>query len=69
MYIGTVARWVDINLIMRLLDRFANIIITLVGPIELNIPTHERLVVIGPVEHHLLPEYAKKQMLLLCHLF
>lgn len=60
MYIGTVARWVDINLIMRLLDRFANIIITLVGPIELNIPTHERLVVIGPVEHHLLPEYAKK---------
>jgi len=58
MYVGTVAEWIDFALMLRVLDKLPNIKITLIGPIEIKIPKHPRLISQGPVEHHRLPEVA-----------
>lgn len=56
-YFGTVASWIDFELLMGLLERHADVEIKLVGPIETQIPVHERLHAVGPVEHAKLIDY------------
>lgn len=58
MYIGTVANWIDFQLLLKTVERFSNIIFTLIGPVEAKVPIHDRIIVKGPIAHHLLPEYA-----------
>lgn len=60
MYIGTVADWIDFTLLIQLLERFSNITITLVGPVDTKVPTHTRMVVKGPIPHHLLHKCAEE---------
>lgn len=59
MYIGTVGKWFDFELIIRVLNKFDNLTVTIIGPIEGTVtPLHARLKMIGPVDHRELPKYA-----------
>lgn len=56
-YIGTVGDWFDFDLIIKVLERYKNINVTLIGPIDTEIAHHPRLNMLGPVDHHALPKY------------
>jgi teichuronic acid biosynthesis glycosyltransferase TuaH len=58
LYIGTVAGWIDFQMIKDLLERHEDVEITLIGPIETSIPEHPRLKAIGAVNHSRLHDYA-----------
>jgi len=51
MYLGTIAGWIDFDLILKSLEELDDIVYILVGPIEVVVPTHDRIVLISPVEH------------------
>jgi len=57
LYIGTIAYWFDFEKTLKLLNEFTNITITLVGPCEVEVPHHSRLVYEGIVAHSELPNY------------
>lgn len=59
-YIGTISDWFDIELIYLVLDKFEDIKVTLVGPIEISLASHPRLEITGPVVHEELHIYAQK---------
>lgn len=59
-YFGTIAAWLDFSVIMELLNRDLDVEITLIGPVETDIPRHDRLHAIGPVEHGKLKDFADK---------
>jgi len=50
-YIGTVAEWMDFDLIMESLRRFDNIEYLIFGHKDVEIPAHERIRFFGPVKH------------------
>ena len=50
-YTGTISAWFDFDLILESLKTFPNIVYFLAGPAEINIPSHERIIYLGPVSH------------------
>jgi teichuronic acid biosynthesis glycosyltransferase TuaH len=50
-YIGTISDWFDFDILIKCLDEFRETGIVIVGPSEVDIPTHERLYKIPPVSH------------------
>lgn len=50
-YIGTVADWFDFDTVLYTLERNSDITFVLVGPREVDIPKHERLIYLGPCEY------------------
>jgi hypothetical protein len=60
-YIGTVSSWIDFSSIIYAVERIPNITFYFVGPIEnLNqaLPTHERIVFLGAIDHNKIQIYA-----------
>ncbi|MFT5336089.1 MAG: teichuronic acid biosynthesis glycosyltransferase TuaH [Luteibaculaceae bacterium] len=54
-YVGTISKWMDLDLIMRLLREVESIRIYLIGPCEIKLPKHPRLFHQPPVEHSYIP--------------
>jgi hypothetical protein len=50
-YIGTISEWFDFDLILRSVEQFANITYILIGPADVTIPQHERIIYHPPIEH------------------
>lgn len=50
-YVGTISEWFDIECILQSLNNNKEIVYLLVGPSEIALPSHERLIATGPVEH------------------
>lgn len=52
-YFGTISNWIDIEIIQKLLNDndLKNLRVKMIGPSEISLPIHERLVHIGPVRH------------------
>lgn len=59
MYIGTIGKWMDFDLILRVLDQVPECMFTLVGPVETKVPPHPRIQCAGTVKHDQLSEYAQ----------
>lgn len=59
-YIGTIGEWIDFNSLNIVLDRFPNVIFTMIGPLEVKVPKHPRINFIGVVSHNELVHYANK---------
>ena len=53
-YIGTISRWFDFDLMKSIINRYKDCEIFLFGPAEIEIPAIERLVYMGTVEHNLI---------------
>ena len=51
LYVGTISYWFDFEMIINLLNEYENINVTLMGPKEVEIPHHDRLVYIPPKPH------------------
>jgi hypothetical protein len=58
-YFGTISDWIDIEIIQRLLNDndLKNLRVKMIGPTEITLPIHERLLHIGPVKHEDLSSY------------
>jgi hypothetical protein len=54
-YLGTIAEWMDFNLITESLARLENIEYFFFGHQEVGIPRHERIHYFGPVSHESIP--------------
>lgn len=52
LYIGTIAKWFDFNTIITLLNSDKNLVCYLIGPLETNLPNHERLIHLGKCTHN-----------------
>lgn len=50
-FVGTIAGWLDANLLVAALDRFPGMTVFLFGPSEVALPEHPRLRQMGPVSH------------------
>ncbi|NOV00275.1 glycosyltransferase [Paenibacillus planticolens] len=50
-YFGTISKWMDMNMLERLLQNIPNIEIILIGPLEIKLPKHGNLIYISPVAH------------------
>ena len=50
-YIGTVAKWFDFGAIIKMLDENMEAELYLFGPVDCEIPQHERINVMGACEH------------------
>jgi len=50
-YVGTISEWFDLDCIMQSLDSNPEISYLLVGPVEIALPRHDRIIITGPVEH------------------
>lgn len=50
-YIGTVAGWIDFDLLVASLDRLPRLRIVLIGPVDTAHPQHERLLLPGKIPH------------------
>lgn len=50
-YIGTVASWLDVELLVKTVERHRGVVILLIGPCEISLPAHERILHLGPVVH------------------
>lgn len=59
-YIGTIAQWLDFDLMLKSLARNNNITYHLYGPCEISIPQHERLKYFGRIEHRMIYEVMKQ---------
>jgi teichuronic acid biosynthesis glycosyltransferase TuaH len=51
MYIGTIAGWVDFDLILRSLEDRDDIVYLFIGPLDTVAPRHDRIIILPPVEH------------------
>lgn len=51
LYIGTISEWMDFDLILSSVERIPGITYVFVGPCDIPIPRHERLIFFGPIEH------------------
>jgi teichuronic acid biosynthesis glycosyltransferase TuaH len=51
-YIGTIASWMDWSLIMSSLEKDDSYVYHFVGPTEIPIPAHPRIIAYGPKPHH-----------------
>ncbi|MDK2887011.1 MAG: teichuronic acid biosynthesis glycosyltransferase TuaH [Thermosipho sp. (in: thermotogales)] len=59
LYVGTISYWFDFEKILKLLDDLPNITVTLVGPCEVDIPKHKRLIYNGIIPHSNLLSFVK----------
>jgi len=61
-YFGTVGRWFDTELLLESLNSFPELQYHLYGPVERGtiLPTHERIIYHGVVEHNEIPLFADK---------
>jgi len=59
-YVGTISEWFDFESLIAILENFPVIRFVLIGPSDITIPVHERLLVQGSVEHSKLPDYLGK---------
>ena len=50
-YVGTISEWFDIQSVCESLSANAKIFYLLVGPAEISLPKHDRLLYLGAVEH------------------
>lgn len=50
-YIGTISNWFDFDLIIKILEKNTEISFILIGPVDTNIPKHDRIFHYKPVEH------------------
>lgn len=50
-YIGTLSNWIDIDLIIQSLEQYKEITYIFFAPKGINLPKHNRLLYLGPVEH------------------
>lgn len=50
-YIGTISEWFDFKLILKSIEQFNNITYILIGPAEVSIPQHDKIVYLPPVDH------------------
>ena len=57
LYVGTIAYWFDFEKLIKLLNEFTNITITLVGPCEVEVPHHSKLVYKGIIPHNELSSF------------
>ncbi|MDF2515192.1 MAG: glycosyltransferase [Sphingobacterium sp.] len=51
-YIGTVSKWMDWDLILASLKNDNSLLYHIVGPIEYDGPKHERIIYYGSIDHH-----------------
>ena len=54
-YVGTISEWFDFKSLISILEKFQVIRFVLIGPSDVTIPVHERLLFNGPVDHSELP--------------
>ncbi|MGG4394309.1 hypothetical protein ABEX25_08335 [Paenibacillus thiaminolyticus] len=59
-YIGTIDKWIDFELIINILNQIPNVVFTMIGPVNTKIPSHSRLYFVGVVEHNKLANYANE---------
>ena len=52
LYIGTIAKWFDFQSIISLLNHDANLICYLIGPLETELPEHNRIIHLGKCNHN-----------------
>lgn len=50
-YIGTISEWFDFKLILKSVEQFHNITYILIGPTEVPIPQHDKIIYLPPVDH------------------
>jgi len=50
-YIGTIASWLDLSLLLETVERFSQVTVFLFGPAEVPLPVHDRIIHCGPIEH------------------
>jgi glycosyltransferase involved in cell wall biosynthesis len=60
LYVGTISHWFNFDLIIESLDKFENIRYILIGPTEVIIPNHDRIIYLGPKNHGELQSYMNK---------
>lgn len=51
LYVGTIEKWFDFDTIIKVLDRFPNMHLVLLGPGKNNIPNHQRIHYMGIIQH------------------
>jgi teichuronic acid biosynthesis glycosyltransferase TuaH len=51
LYFGTISNWIHFDVVLRCLESHAELEFHFVGPLEVTVPAHSRLVFHGPVEH------------------
>lgn len=59
MYIGAISEWFDFDSILKLLDANTKVNIVLIGPNDVEIPTHNRILHLGTVEREQIFFYMK----------
>jgi len=65
-YIGTISNWFDFNVVLTSLDKFPDIEYILFGCQDTEIPRHERIKYLGPVEHqYVFPIMTKADVLIM----
>lgn len=71
-YIGTISTWLDMDLIIKIIDRYKDVVIDLVGPMEpgreeyfIKYSNSQRLVFHGKIEHNKLEEIVRKMDVLI----
>lgn len=52
-YIGTVANWFDFDLMIKMLDKYPNCQLVVVGPSDCELPQHQQITYLGKVAHEL----------------
>ena len=52
-YIGTIEKWLDFDLLLRIVDDNPKVVFCLFGPLKVDIPKHEQIVYCGKVPHDL----------------
>lgn len=50
-YFGTISEWFDFDILVRSLEEFVNIQYYIIGPYDVEVPTHERIHYMGTIEH------------------
>ncbi|NMI03850.1 glycosyltransferase family 1 protein [Paenibacillus sp. SZ31] len=58
-YFGTVSNWMDFDLILQVLNEIPEVKVTIIGPIEVDVPNHPRLEFLGLIEHDQLKVHAE----------
>ncbi|MGE6667866.1 hypothetical protein [Paenibacillus xylanexedens] len=51
LYIGTISNWFDFNIILKILDKYSDVMLLLAGPTDIKIPKHKSIEYIGVISH------------------
>ncbi len=51
MYLGTISEWLDTGLILASLDKYCDIVYLFIGPVDVRLPAHDRIIQVPPVKH------------------